>query len=241
MLLPDQQLKHIRRYLDFQSAATLVHSFVTRRVDYCNGLLAAAPVKQLDQLQRVLNAVVRLLLRVPRSDISLCANVRDRLHWLRMPERVTFKLCTTVYKCLHGMTPGYLNELCVPVDTDTYRRHLRSTYKTELKVPRNKLSTYGPRAFGIAGPTEWNYHPCHLWDEKLTLEQFTSGLKSHFFRVSYNLHVAPKSYPSGMSGRGSNVIVTYLFTVFRCHIVTYQHFIYVPTKIVLRYINVLEQ
>ena len=53
-----RQLKHIRRYLHFQSTATAVHSFVTSRsrVDYSNGLLAAAPVKQLDQLRRVLNA-----------------------------------------------------------------------------------------------------------------------------------------------------------------------------------------
>ena len=93
------------------SAATVVHSFVTSQEDYFTGLLAAVPVKQMEQLQRVLNAVVRLLLRVPRSDFNLCVKVRDQLHWLRMPERVTFKLCTTMYKCLHGMAPGYLNKL----------------------------------------------------------------------------------------------------------------------------------
>ena len=101
-----RQLKHIRPYLDFQSAASLVQSFVASRVDYCTGLLAAAPVKQMDQLQRVLNAVVRLLLRVSRSDFNLRVKVRDRLHFLRMPERVTFKLCATMYKCLQGMAPA---------------------------------------------------------------------------------------------------------------------------------------
>ena len=94
-----RQLKHIGRYLDCQSAATVVHSFVTSRVDFHNGLLAAAPVKQMDQQQRVLNAATLLLLH----DFDLRANVRDRLHWQRMPGRVTFKQCTTVYKCLHGM------------------------------------------------------------------------------------------------------------------------------------------
>ena len=74
-----RQLKHIRRYLDFQSAVTVVHSFVTSRVDYCNGL-EAAQVKQADQLQRDLKAVALLLLRVPRSDFNLGLKVRDRLH-----------------------------------------------------------------------------------------------------------------------------------------------------------------
>ena len=38
-----RQLRRIRRPLDADSAATLVHAFVTSRVDYCNAILAAAP------------------------------------------------------------------------------------------------------------------------------------------------------------------------------------------------------
>ena len=93
-------------------------------MDFCNGLLAAAPVKQMDQLQRDINAVACLLLRVPRSNFNLRVKVRDQLDWLHMPDRGTFKLCNMVYKCLHGMAPCYLNELCIPVRTDAYRSHL---------------------------------------------------------------------------------------------------------------------
>ena len=38
-----RQLRHIRRMLTAESAATLVHAFVTSRVDYCNVVLAGAP------------------------------------------------------------------------------------------------------------------------------------------------------------------------------------------------------
>jgi len=41
----------------------------------------------------------------------------DILHWLDVPERVTFKLCMTVYKCLHGMEPIYLSEMCRPTSS----------------------------------------------------------------------------------------------------------------------------
>ena len=156
-------------------------------LDYCNGLLAAAPAKQTDELQRVLNASARDLLRLPRYDFDLRAKVRDQLHWLRIPERVTYKLCTMVYKCLHGMALSYLNEMCIPVCSDAHRGHLRSADKKELKVPRHKQSTYGPRSFGIAGPSKWNDLPCHLRDENLSLDQFTSWLKTYLFRQSYNL------------------------------------------------------
>jgi len=36
------------------------------------------------------------------------------LHWLRLPERVNFKLALMAYRVLHGMAPVYLNQL-VPV------------------------------------------------------------------------------------------------------------------------------
>ena len=38
-----RQLRRIRQSLDDGSAATLVHAFVTSRVDYCNAVYAGAP------------------------------------------------------------------------------------------------------------------------------------------------------------------------------------------------------
>ena len=56
-----RQLRRIRRSLDADSAATLIHAFVTSRVDYCNAILAAAPKTITDRLQRVLNAAARVV------------------------------------------------------------------------------------------------------------------------------------------------------------------------------------
>ena len=38
-----RQLRRVRRSLDHESTATLVHAFVTSRIDYGNALLANAP------------------------------------------------------------------------------------------------------------------------------------------------------------------------------------------------------
>ena len=43
------------------TAATLVHAFVTSRMDYCNVLLAGALKAKTEKLQRPLNAAARLL------------------------------------------------------------------------------------------------------------------------------------------------------------------------------------
>jgi len=60
------------------------------------------------------------------SRMRLCANYHYHcdLHWLDVPLRVIFKLCITVYKCLHGLAPKYLAELCVPVADVAGRRQL---------------------------------------------------------------------------------------------------------------------
>ena len=50
------------------SATTLVHAFVSSRVDYCNILLAGAPNVVTDRLQRVMNAAARVLSSTHKYD-----------------------------------------------------------------------------------------------------------------------------------------------------------------------------
>ena len=59
------------------------------------------------------------------------------LHWLDVSQRVIFKLCMTVYKCLHSLASKYLGELCVPVADVAGRRQLRSASRGLLNFPRN--------------------------------------------------------------------------------------------------------
>ena len=44
---------NITKFLDQASAETLVHSFVTSKIDYCNALLFGLPKYQLNRLQLV--------------------------------------------------------------------------------------------------------------------------------------------------------------------------------------------
>jgi len=82
---------------------TLINSVVISRVDYCNSLLCCLPSYQLACIQSVLNAVARIICGIKRSDhVKL---LRDRLHWLQMPERVHFKLCLMVFEALNHLAP----------------------------------------------------------------------------------------------------------------------------------------
>ena len=54
-------IRRIRKYLSKQSTETLIHAFVSSRVDYCNSLLYGLPAYQLNKLQRVQNATAKLI------------------------------------------------------------------------------------------------------------------------------------------------------------------------------------
>ena len=46
-------LRRIKKYLSRGSLITLVHAFITSRLDYCNGLLFGLPKAQIAKLQLV--------------------------------------------------------------------------------------------------------------------------------------------------------------------------------------------
>ena len=82
---------------------------------------------QLDKLQRVLNCAARVIYGGRRGDY-VTPVLRDnlQLHWLRIRERITFKLCLLVYKATRGLAPSYIADMCIPVATVSTRRSLRS-------------------------------------------------------------------------------------------------------------------
>ena len=48
-------------------------------------------------------------------------------------------------------------------------------------IPRVRRSTFGARAFAIAGPTVWNSLPDSLCDPAVGPDQFRGDLKTHLF------------------------------------------------------------
>ena len=94
---------------------------------------------------------------------------------------VQYKLAVMVHRCLGRRAPSYLAEYCVPVSTVPGRQHLRSASRRQLIVLRVRRSTFGARAFAIAGPTVWNSLPDSLRDPAVGPDQFRRDLKTHLF------------------------------------------------------------
>ena len=73
-------ISRIRKFLSPGETKSLVHAFVSSRVDYCNSLLYGLPASQLNKVQRVLNTAARLVCCAPR--FSHITPLMYELHWL---------------------------------------------------------------------------------------------------------------------------------------------------------------
>jgi len=165
-----------------------VHAFVTSRVDYCNVVFAGAPKIITNKLQRVLNSAARVVSGTRKFDRGLRQLMHTELHWLDVPEHVKYKLGVITRRCMYGSAPRYLAARCVPVSTTASRQHLRSAAGHQLMIPSHRLTTYGRRAFSVAGPMFSNSLPRNLHDPSYnTAAVFGRSLKT-FLCSEYTVH-----------------------------------------------------
>ena len=137
-----RQLRRVHRSLDIESAATIVHASVTSRVDYFNLLLARCNKAIIHELQRVMYAAARVVSGTRKYERGLRQLRHAELHWLDVADRVTFKLCMTVHKCLHSYAPDYLSVLCTPVAQVTERVQSQSWAQTLFYHHRQRVDAF---------------------------------------------------------------------------------------------------
>jgi len=84
------------------------------------------------------NAAVRVVTGAKKFDHI--TPVLRQLHWLPIRQRITFKLAMIVFKCLHGLAPSYLSNVCVPVVSVDSRWQLRSAVSGALVRRRTRTN-----------------------------------------------------------------------------------------------------
>jgi len=179
-----RRLRSVARSLPRDAKRQLIQTFVLSRVDYCNVAFAGIPKRQTDRLQAIINASARLVSGTRKFD-HITPVLRDDLHLLMVPERIEFKLCLLVHKCLHNLAPSYLQVHIKPLSLDSSRSRLRSSKTGDVLVPLSHCRS-GDRAFCTAAPRAWNNLPVNIKIAD-SLMNFKKLLKTHLFKKSYNL------------------------------------------------------
>jgi len=93
-----RQLRCIRPYLDSTTECTIATSIVHSKLGYCNSLYYNLPKSQITRLQLIQNSLARAVVKAPKS--CHITPVLRSLHWLKITERIEYKLLLLTYKVL---------------------------------------------------------------------------------------------------------------------------------------------
>ena len=190
-----RDLRRIRHYstTTITIATALVHS----RLNYCNSLYYGLLVIQIKLLQHIQNRLPRAVTRTLKHfHIPL---VLKSLHWLKIEQRIQYKIIAIIHNLLHITEPKYLHRL---INIKPASRTRSSNHLCLSLPPVSTTLKIADRSFRNSSPRLWNSLPINLksfapdttppQSSALLLpssdscnHQYLSSLKTHLFTLSY--------------------------------------------------------
>ena len=185
-----RDLNRIRKSLDLNTAKIIATALIQSRLDYCNSLYLNLPATSVSRLQLVQNAAARAVYSVSKFDHITPALMA--LHWLKVEERIQYKVVSLTYKALQYNQPRYLRDLLSIQSTRATRSASLITLARPAVKSRLKLSD---RAYSVYAPVLWNQLPSYLRQPaldsskgtmlELSHKTFHTKLKTYLFGISY--------------------------------------------------------
>ena len=161
--------------MNYDQLRIFVSSLVFSKLDYCNILYYGLTAQTISKLQIVQNSAARLVCKVNRFDSVRTDELFHKLHWLKVRERIVFKVLLTVHKCVNGIAP---------IDLSCFAFH---TVIVQRSLMYNINGVIGDQAFSICGLKLWNAPPISLRLICCT-EEFKKKLKTLLFKISDSLY-----------------------------------------------------
>ena len=106
------------------------------------------------------------------------------LHWVKIQDRITYKILMLTYKSCYNIAPTYLCELISRRESSTNTR-LGADHQQIIMPPISKdcLNTFLERSFIYAAPCEWNkLSECIRTS---TFDSFRKSVKTMLFTQQY--------------------------------------------------------
>ena len=172
-----RHLSRIKYFLTTEHLNLLVCSLVLNLMDYCNSLYYGLSSELIGRLQSVQNSAARLVCKVNCYDRVSSDVLFHKLHWLKVRERVAYKVLLIVFKCVTGHAP------------EEFRKMLRFTGsgRTKKLLSQKTNGAMGDRAFSVCGPRLWNPLPVEL-RMLVDVDDFKKKLKTFLFTNGDNFN-----------------------------------------------------
>ena len=179
-----RRLRSIRVFVPPSQLETLIHAFITSRLDFCCSIYHPLPKNLVSRVQTIQNACAKFVTGAKKFDSATAA--RFKLHWLPVPARSKFRILTYAYRIVHAKEsiPKYLSE---PFSTQKHERVTRNNLSNTLHCSyKFRLVTVGCRSVYCSILELWNslaedlrYIPTYC--------AFKRSLKTYLFRQAYEL------------------------------------------------------
>ena len=170
----------IHKKLDQMSSKTIIQAIIQSRQDYCNSLLLGTLEFQLNKLQQIQNMAYRIVCNLRKYD-HFTDNMKD-LHWLKIHQRIHYKVACLMFNCIRKSAPKYLIELILPVQQ---KQQLRSSLSDKCSSTYCKTTIAYNSSFASAGPRIWNSLTPNIRKET-NKSNFQKLLKTYLFGKSYD-------------------------------------------------------
>jgi len=172
-----RQICSVRHSIPCCALLTLIfQALVISKVDYCNSVLAGVSDTLLRRLQSILNASTRLVFLARKYEHItplLC-----ELQWLRVPEKIKFRLCVLVSDVFVVQRHGTSPRPCIwqPAAVPAV-----SAATSTLIVPATRWRTLGDCVFPVAAAHAWNSLPSFVRDQQ-SLAAFSTTTEDNSFQ-----------------------------------------------------------
>ena len=187
-----RDLRRIRSTLNFNTATTIATSLVQSKLDYCNSLYLNLPSYHINKLQIIQNNMARAI--TCKRKFEHITPTLHSLHWLKIRQRIQYKIISLTYTALQFGQPLYLRKLL----TIQSPRSTRSGSLITLSRPSTPRLKISDRSFRHMAPVIWNSLPAHLRQPApstntstyhnllaLSRPEFLAQLKTYLFLLSY--------------------------------------------------------
>ena len=179
-----RDLRRIRNTIDLTTACTIATSLIHSKVDYCNSLLLNLPATQTNRLQLVLNSAASAVTKTPK--FHHITPILKSLHWLKINERIQYKVLSLTYKSLQTGKPCYLRSLLSFTPNRSTRSSSLVTFNRPSNSSRLKITN---RSVYHSAPALWNTLPP---DPRQLSHHFASSRPICNASVSSSLFLKPQ-------------------------------------------------
>jgi len=186
-----RDLRRVRDSLDLNTARLIATSIVHSKLDYCNSLYLNLPSSKIHRLQLIQNAAARAVSNCRKFDHI--TPVLKSLHWLKIQERIHYKVISLTYNAPQFNQSAYLHD---PLSIQSSSRTRSSDSVTLVRPSNPSYLKITNRSFHHQAPILWNSLPPSLRQHSLPSSTFpVINLSPHLFHSKLKTYLFLKSFP----------------------------------------------